>query len=66
MNDTLLKGPNFTNLLVGILCRFRKEPVAFCCEIERIFMIFKYIQPIVISKAFVGGGEGGTAIPGSL
>lgn len=29
------------NMLVGVLCRFRKEPVAFVCDIEQMFHQFK-------------------------
>ena len=40
LNDTLLKGPDFINSLVGIICRFRKHPIAFCCDIEKMFYAF--------------------------
>ena len=40
LNDTLLKGPDYMNLLIGILCRFRREPIAFCCDIEKMFYAF--------------------------
>ena len=40
LNDTLLKGPDYINSLIGILCRFRKYPVAFCCDIEKMFYSF--------------------------
>ena len=33
----LLQGPDLTNSLTGVLCRFRKEPVAFICDIEGMF-----------------------------
>ena len=41
LNDRLLQGPNLTNTLVGVLCRFRKEPVAFLCDIEQMFHQFR-------------------------
>ena len=44
LNDTLLKGPDYLNSLVGILCRFRKHPVAFCCDVEKMFYAF-HVQP---------------------
>ncbi len=41
LNDHLLQGPDLTNALVGVLCRFRKEPVAFTCDIEQMFYQFQ-------------------------
>ncbi|XP_073766183.1 uncharacterized protein isoform X2 [Danio rerio] len=40
LNDHLLTGPELTNTLVGVLCRFRKNPVAIMCDIERMFHQF--------------------------
>lgn len=37
LNGRLMQGPDMTNLLVGILCRFRLEPVAFMADIESMF-----------------------------
>ena len=37
LNKNLLQGPGLTNNLVGMLTRFRQEPVAFCCDIEGMF-----------------------------
>ena len=33
LNDQLLQGPDLTNSLVGVLTRFRQEPVAFMADI---------------------------------
>lgn len=41
LNDHLLTGPELTNTLVGVLCRFRKGPVAFMCDVERMFHQFR-------------------------
>lgn len=41
LNDMLLCGPDHMNSLTGILCRFRKEHVAVCCDIERMFYNFQ-------------------------
>ena len=38
LNDTLLQGPNLSNLLVDVLLRFRQEPVAFSGDIEAMFL----------------------------
>ena len=37
LNKRLLQGPDLTNSLTGVLCRFRKEPVALMCDIEGMF-----------------------------
>ncbi|KAL3989127.1 hypothetical protein ACER0C_013445 [Sarotherodon galilaeus] len=40
LNDYLLTGPELTNSLIGVLCRFRKGQVAIMCDIERMFHQF--------------------------
>ncbi|XP_024119478.1 uncharacterized protein LOC112140696, partial [Oryzias melastigma] len=40
LNDTLLTGPDMTNSLVGVLCRFRREEVAIICDIQKMFHQF--------------------------
>ena len=37
LNRQLLQGPDLRNSLVGVLCRFRQEPVAYACDIEGMF-----------------------------
>ena len=37
LNKELLQEPNHTSLLIGVLSRFRKEPVAFIADIETVF-----------------------------
>ena len=37
LNDRLLQGPDLTNSLVGVLTRFREEPVALMSDIEAMF-----------------------------
>ena len=37
LNEQLLQGPDLTNTLVGVLTRFRQEPVAFVSDIEAMF-----------------------------
>ena len=37
LNQHLLQGPDQTNNLVGVLSRFRQEPVAVMCDIEGMF-----------------------------
>lgn len=40
LNDHLLQGPDQLNTLLGILCRFREESVAFMTDIESMFHQF--------------------------
>ena len=37
LNDQLLQGPDLTNSLVGVITRFRQDPVAFMCDNEAMF-----------------------------
>ncbi|XP_070546094.1 uncharacterized protein [Ptychodera flava] len=37
LNSHLLQGPDLTNELIGVLCHFRQEPIAFTCDIEAMF-----------------------------
>ena len=41
LNDHLLQGPDLTNGLIGVLARFRKEPIAIMYDIEKIFRQFR-------------------------
>ena len=44
LNDQLLQGPDLTNTLVGVVTRFREEPVAFMADVEAIFYQVR-VQP---------------------
>ena len=44
INNHLLQGPDLTNQLVGVLCRFRTEPTAFMCDVEAMFHQFKVFE----------------------
>ena len=37
LNDQLLQGPDLTNSLVGVLTRFRQEPIAIIADVEAMF-----------------------------
>lgn len=37
LNNELLQGPNLTSSLLGVLTRFRQEPVAFMGDIQAMF-----------------------------
>lgn len=37
MNQQLLQGPDLTNNLVGVLSRFKQEPVGLVSDIEALF-----------------------------
>ena len=41
LNDFLLTGPDMVNSLPGVLCRFRKEPIAICGDIEQMYYRFR-------------------------
>ncbi|XP_067273612.1 uncharacterized protein [Pseudorasbora parva] len=41
LNKVLLTGPDLNNSLLGVLMRFRKEPVAFMVDIQQMFHCFK-------------------------
>ena len=43
LNSHLLQGPDLTNHLLGVLCRFRQNPIAFTCDVESMFHQFKVI-----------------------
>ena len=40
LNKHLLQGPDITNTLVGVLCRFRMERIPFTCDVEQMFHQF--------------------------
>lgn len=40
LNDVLLQGPNLNNSLLGVLLRFRKDPVAVTADIKQMFYCF--------------------------
>ncbi len=44
LNDHLLTGPDLTNGLTGVLCRFRKYPITVICDVERMFHRFHVSQ----------------------
>ena len=37
LNNMLLQGPDLTNTLLGVLCKFRKENIAISCDFEKMF-----------------------------
>ena len=43
LNNHLLQGSDLTNQLLGVLCRFRQNPVAFMFNVESMFHQFKVI-----------------------
>ncbi|XP_030834543.1 uncharacterized protein LOC115921321 [Strongylocentrotus purpuratus] len=45
LNDHLLQGPDLINPLIGVLLRFRQGPVAFMCDVEKMYHQFKVADP---------------------
>ena len=45
LNDYLLTGPDLTNNLVGVLNRFRLEPIAISADIESMFYQVQVTEP---------------------
>ncbi|XP_041480432.1 uncharacterized protein LOC121427921 [Lytechinus variegatus] len=41
LNDHLLQGPDLINPLIGVLCRFRQAPIAFTCDVEKMYHQFR-------------------------
>lgn len=44
LNDILLSGPDLNNSLLGVLTRFRKEPIAVVADIEQMFYCFRVCE----------------------
>ena len=55
LNDHLLSGPDLTNSLLGVLCRFRRYPIAIMCDVEKCSIDFMCILKIEIIYDFYGG-----------
>ena len=41
LNEHLMQGPDLINSLTGVLCRFREGPVAFTCDVEKMYHQFR-------------------------
>ncbi len=44
LNNHLLTGPDLTNALTGVLCRFREHQIAIACDVEKMFHRF-HVSP---------------------
>ncbi|XP_033733157.1 uncharacterized protein LOC117322392 [Pecten maximus] len=44
LNSVLMTGPDLTNSLLGVLLRFRKDPIAIMADVEQMFYCFKVVQ----------------------
>ena len=44
LNDVLLSGPDLNNSLIGVLLKFRMEPIAVTADIQQMFHCF-YVRP---------------------
>lgn len=41
LNDVLLSGPDLLNSLLGVLMRFRREPIAIMTDVRQMFYCFR-------------------------
>lgn len=44
LNQVLLSGPDLNNSLIGVLLRFRKEPVALTADVQQMFYCFEVCE----------------------
>ncbi|XP_071956865.1 uncharacterized protein [Antedon mediterranea] len=44
LNNVLMSGPDLVNGLLGVLIRFRQDPVAFVADIEQMFYSFQVVE----------------------
>ena len=63
LNDHLLQGPDLTNQLIGVLCRFRQGPIAFMCDVESMFHQFNVIAAHQDFLRFLWWDNGDTTNP---
>ncbi len=61
LNKHLLQGPDLTNNLTGVLCRFRREPVAVMCDIEAMFHQVKVTEEYRDFLRFLWWEDGDTS-----
>ena len=61
LNNHLLQGPDLTNNLTGVLCRFRREPVAVIYDIEAMFYQVKVPVQYRDFLRFLWWGNGDTS-----
>ena len=65
LNSYLLQGPDLTNQFLGVLCRFRQNPVAFMCDVESMFHQFKVLTAHRDFLRFLWWENGDTTKPPS-
>ena len=57
LNEHLLSGPDLTNGLTGVLCRFRQHQIAISCDVEKMFHRFHVKQEDrLLTVPLVGSG----------
>ena len=63
LNSKLIQGPNLTSNLIGVLLRFRQEPVAFMADIEGMFHQVRVMENQVDFLRFLWWPNGDTREP---
>lgn len=62
LNDHLLTGPDLTNAMTGVLCRFREHQIAIICDVEKMFHRFHVSQEDRDFLRFLWWENGNTAM----
>ncbi|KAK0150375.1 hypothetical protein N1851_008532 [Merluccius polli] len=63
LNSRLIQGPNLTSNLVGVLLRFRQEPIALMADVEGMFHQVRVMEEHVDFFRFLWWPNGDTGQP---
>jgi len=61
LNCQLLQGPDLTNTLIGVLIRFRQEPIAVMADIQAMFHQVHFSEGYINFLRFLWWPNGDTA-----
>lgn len=63
LNSKLIQGPNLTSNLVGVLLRFRQEPIALMADVESMFHQVRVMEKHVDFLRFLWWPNGDIGLP---